>query len=69
MPSEIKVYEHICGGCGKVFLQRPEEEPPKGFMGSVTEHPTKVEGTFFACKAACIRAAVLQAVSPDGELQ
>lgn len=70
MASEkVDAERFTCDGCGKSFLLE-EDDLPHGFHGRVYEIAEWGGGPevfWFACKAACIRSAVLTVLKQERE--
>lgn len=64
-----QVVIHTCDNCGKEFPESPDGEGPDGFYGSGTYEQgswgVAAVTDWFACKAACIRGAVVKALERE----
>lgn len=68
MPSEeIKAVKFTCGGCGATAIVE-QGARPEGYHGRIELATIKGEtgGEVYACRKACIRAAVLNATGGNG---
>lgn len=65
--EEIKAVKYTCGGCGATAIVE-QGARPEGYHGRIELATIKGEtgGEVFACRKACIRAAVLNVTGGNG---
>jgi hypothetical protein len=69
MKKQVTMNEHTCDGCGKVQYADPDDEQPQGYyisVGYIHGLGGDAAEDVFACKEACIRSAVVNALTDRG---